>query len=493
LISIFAVLAIGADACATDGYFDAAWPPGSGGGRITFTPGQAFNSATGLAFQNDGKFVLAVTTSTGELDFSNYTVCLVRLQADGSYDYGFGPSKNGRACFGQFPGLPAKPSLAGLHSLLIQGDGKIVLGGTFIDDLANNKASAFVLRLTSDGSALDTDAADGAGFVTFQYGTQSGVALSTVQAAKLQSDGYIVVGGSGCRDAVNPCNEDMALARFDTSLHLDSNFNSNGRELINFDLGGNQNDIGTALALQADGKIVIGGYVDTAAGSQGALARVKSDGTLDMFGNQGRFHFSINGAILLYALAIDANGKLVCVGTGNPSGSPNDVFLAARILADGSSLDAGFGGLGAGYTGTPSGAALIGFSAILSSAQDLDVQARDVAIQSDGRIVVVGYANEVIDSSNHVYFGVARLLPDVGALDLSFGISGRGLGTFGVTTDSSYGQAAGFAPGNHLMVAGYDQPSYTATTADAGLARLNTDLIFWGGFEAPTDNSNRPD
>jgi hypothetical protein len=40
------------------------------------------------------------------------------------------------------------------------------------------------------------------------------------------------------------------------------------------------------------------------------------------------------------------------------------------------------------------------------------------------------------------------------------------------------------------MVAGYDQPSYTATTADAGLARLNIDLIFWGGFEPPTDESN---
>jgi uncharacterized delta-60 repeat protein len=491
LLVLLLALACCTEAAAVDGYFDVSWPPGTGGGRITFTPGQAYNSVTGLAFQSDGKFVLAETTSTGELDFANYTVCLVRLEADGSYDYGFGPSKNGRACFSQFASLPAKPSFTGLNSLLIQPDGKIVLGGTFVDDLANSKSSAFVLRLLSDGSALDTDAADGAGFVAFQYGTVSGVALSIVQSARLQPNGEIVLAGAGCRDAAKPCNEDMALARFDSSLHFDANFNGNGRELITFDLGGGLNDIGTSLALLADGRIVIAGYADTATGSEGAVARVKSDGTLDTFGSQGRFHFSINGTgALVYGVAIDANGRIVCVGTANPTGSPNDVFLAARVLADGSALDSAFGGVGAGYTGTQSGAALIGFSSILSNAQDLDVEAHDVAIQSDGRIVLVGYAHEVISSADHVYFGVTRLLPDDGSLDPSFGINGRALGTFGAVDDSSYGYAAGFAPGNHLMLTGFDMPSYSATTSVAGLARLNTDLVFWGGFEAPTNSSN---
>lgn len=489
-IALVAMLGNAVSVCAVDGYFDTNWPPGTGGGRITFTPGLAFNSVSGLAFQPDGKFVLALTTSDATTDFSKYVACVVRLDADGSYDYSFGPAQNGRACLNQFATLPDEISVSGL-SLLVQPDGKIVLVGQYVEDIATAHASAFILRLTADGSALDSSAAGGAGFVKFQFGTQAGAFQSVAEQVAVQSDGRIIVAGTGCSDNATPCNQDMAAARFDTALQFDPTFNGNGRTLVGFDLGGNQSDVADALVIASDGKILLAGNVAMAGSTAGGVVRLKADGTTDStFGSQGRFHFLVNGGALLYAMAIDANGKLVVAGTADPDNAPNSFMLAARILADGSALDTSFGGPGAGYAHNPAGSALVGYSGIIAGAtQDLDVEARGVSIRSDGRIVIAGFATEVFSSTQATYFGAARLLPDDGALDLTFGISGRSYGLYVAGGGASYAQALGFAPGNHLMVAGPQYAAGTSATADAGLARLTTDLIFSSGFSPPTNSS----
>ena len=477
---------------ATDGYFDASWPPGIGGGKLTLTPGLAYNTATALAFQNDGKVLLAVATSDSSSDFSQYVACVVRLLPDGSYDYSFGPAHNGRACLNQFAGVPALPTIAGQHALRVQPDSKIVFGGQMYDDVGNSHVSGFIARLNADGT-LDSSAAGGAGYVKFQFGSAAGAYLSSVSGLLVQADGKIVAAGFGCGTAAASCNQDFAAARFTSNLTFDPTFAGGGRTLIAFDLGGNQNDQANDLALQADGKIVLAGSANTATSSELALVRLGSNGAVDAaFGNQGRFHLGVDGYAQAFALTLDANGRIVTTGrAAAPSDASIELLMATRVLADGSAVDATFGGAANGYGSTPAGTALIGFADICGSASDYLDGAFATSIQSDGRIVLVGQANVGDGSNFYQYFTLARLLPDHGTLDSTFGAGGRSCGTFGATGDVSGAAAGGFAAGNHLMVTGYDQANSSATSGAAGLARITIDLVFWGGFEAPTDTSNR--
>ncbi len=162
------------------------------------------------------------------------------------------------------------------------------------------------------------------------------------------------------------------------------------------------------------------------------------------------------------------------------------------MLTDGSGVDTAFAGTAQSYAGSVPGAALFGFAPTVGlGTTDQNSAAFDIAMQSDGRIVVTGQA-AVADSMNtYNYFGVARLMPDNGALDPSFGISGRAYGTFGASNDIADGRAIAFTPNGLLMIAGSGADSSASTTSDVGIAQLGVDLIFFAGFEPPTNMSNQ--
>jgi uncharacterized delta-60 repeat protein len=174
---------------------------------------------------------------------------------------------------------------------------------------------------------------------------------------------------------------------------LDPSFGTGG--LVTTDFGG-RGDFGLAVAVQPDGKIVTVGN-SSAVGVFSvsfALSRHNPDGTLDTtFGSGGTVLTSFGGNLSAAAdVAIQPDGKLVAVGIANGD------FGVARYTADGS-LDSTFGN--GGLVTTDFGGS---------------DQANGVALQSDGKIVVVGPLGGSI--------GIARYNPN-GSLDATFGIGGK--------------------------------------------------------------------
>jgi uncharacterized delta-60 repeat protein len=124
----------------------------------------------------------------------------------------------------------------------------------------------------------------------------------------LQTDGKIVVGGYS-GGLLTP--GDFVVARFDIHGHLDPTFGSGG--FVVTDFGGNEQ--ATGLAIQRDGKIVLVGWTDAHGGSEFALARYNLDGSPDIsFGSNGQVttHFGPPLAIAgANAVALDAHGNII--------------------------------------------------------------------------------------------------------------------------------------------------------------------------------------
>jgi uncharacterized delta-60 repeat protein len=207
-------------------------------------------------------------------------------------------------------------------------------------------------------------------------------------ALAIQADGKIVVAGS--------VDGTFALARFKPDGSLDGSFGSSGLVTTSFAEG---DAAGNALAIQANGLIVAAG----SAGGKFALARYTIDGSLDgSFGSSGQLTtWFAGGRAWANAVTIQTDGKIVAAGGDGRK------FALARYDADGA-LDNRFGGDGTVRT-------------------DFGPQAKDYVIgatlQADGKIVAAG-------KSGYQWFALARYRTD-GSLDPSFGDRGRMRTSFG--------------------------------------------------------------
>jgi uncharacterized delta-60 repeat protein len=173
-------------------------------------------------------------------------------------------------------------------SIAIQPDGKIILGGDFTT--WNGIAANNIVRLNSNGT-VDT------AFVT-NTGTGTG-ANGTVNAIAIQSDGKIVIGGS-----FNSFNGVTAnrRARLNSNGTLDNTF------LINTSIDSSIR----AIEIQLDGKIVLIGNFSSIGGvTANRTARLNSDGTLDtaFVTNVG-----VGASSSVNSLAIQSDGKIIIGG-----------------------------------------------------------------------------------------------------------------------------------------------------------------------------------
>jgi uncharacterized delta-60 repeat protein len=245
----------------------------------------------------------------------------------------------------------------GASAIAIQKDGKIVVTGSAHNGTNDDIALA---RYNVDGT-LDTSFGED-GKVTTDFGYDEGGA-----DIALQTDGKIVVAGT--TDYVT-IDAQFILARYNTDGSLDTSFDEDGR--VKFGFISLQDDFGSAVALQADGKIVIAGYAYTGLNFDFALARLNPDGSLDSsFDGDGRVTTDIRDTDFINAIAIQSDGKIVVAG-GDFHGEENDIALA-RYNRDGSldvKMDVD------GLVATDIGG-------------DFD-EARDVAVQPDGKIVSAG-------------------------------------------------------------------------------------------------------
>ncbi|MFP5287151.1 MAG: delta-60 repeat domain-containing protein, partial [Thermoanaerobaculia bacterium] len=187
---------------------------------------------------------------------------------------------------------------------------------------------------------------------------------------------------------------------------LDPTFGLGGIAVV--DLGGY--DHGQDLALQPDGKVVVGGYASVPGTSSFGLARLNPDGSPDAsFGNGGQVFSTLAGRSgTLEDLALQPDGKIVVGGyvdLGRTTTEYNANFWLARFNRNGT-LDTSFGTGGFVTTDLFSG-----------SAENLSA----IAVQPDGRILAAGSVRRTGEDS---HFVVARYLPD-GRLDPDFGVDGK--------------------------------------------------------------------
>lgn len=390
---------------------------GGGGGNPTFN-----DRAFAVAIQSDGKIVAAGDSYNGN---NGWCFALVRYNSNGSLDTTFGTGGKVLTIMG-----------AGARAVAIQSDGKIVAAGY-------DYAYSFVLvRYNSDGS-LDTTFGVGGKVLTLIGGGASAVAI--------QSDGKIVAVGY----SYNGIGYDFAMTRYNSNGMLDTTFGSGGKVITNVSAYTFAGSAASGVTIQTDGKILVAG------GSY--LIRYISDGSLDItFGTGGKV---ISGSYYetTSGVGIQTDGRILAAGSSwngftgsydfaltryNSDGSPDMTFATSgRAVTTLMSLytlgpatvvpDPTNGKIvAAGYSqyefvlgrynndGSPDTTFASGGTILTSGVSYWSNNSfvHDIAVQTDGKIVVAGSFYK--DDVSGYDFALARHNSD-GSIDAGFGSGGK--------------------------------------------------------------------
>ena len=270
------------------------------------------------------------------------------------------------------------------NEVKVQSDGKIIVSGF----TSNGIKDFFCLARYHPDGVLDSEFGEG-GIVVTEFSSTS---VSATMA--LQSDGKILLGGHTWGGAAN----EFAMVRYLEDGSMDNSFGEMG--MVNT-LFPSKNVVGSSLAIQNDGKIVLGGraYTFDSDADDFALARYHPDGGLDQsFGFGGLLITSLGDFTMdwLNKLVIQSDGKIVAAGFSDAS------FALVRYDANGS-LDHDFGNNGkviTSLTGSEHG--------VLS----------DVQLLEDGKILGAGFIRDSFSDFALVCY------TSNGNLDASFGDQG---------------------------------------------------------------------
>lgn len=279
----------------------------------------------------------------------------------------------------------------------VPGSGQIFTVGA-VDGAQSGDVTIAISGLTSDGS---NDSAFGqSGRVVlddvewFENGIDVGRDIAVIpwgpDSWRLVVAGDVERATAGDRDVV------VALVRPDGTLETGTS--SLGWVTIPFDLGDDDTDVAAAVAIDPQGWIVVGGTVDTGSGDTdwGFFRLDPTDLSLDLtFGTSGLLVIDLDGEAVLRDIAIQPDGKIVAVGTRD-SGDHQMAIL--RLLDDGS-VDAAFGSLG-----------WVIIDPDLGDGNNDEAYGVDIA--SDGRIVVVGQAEQSINPGEGTFLILCWLLSD---------------------------------------------------------------------------------
>lgn len=321
---------------------------------------------------------------------------VARYNPDGNLDTSFSDDGWTTTYFG---------SLSNGNSVVVQPDGKIVVGG-------ESNMNFALARYNPDGNLDISFSVDG--MVTTDFGD-----WDQGWNVVLQSDRKIVLAGFASGNS----NGDFALARYNIDGSLDNTFDGDGRVITDF---GTLYDAGHAVTLQMDDKIVV---VSKPVGDF-AIARYSTDGGLDpSFSGDGRLITDFSGGSDdAFSVLVQPDGKIIAGGYSFSITSKND-FSLARYYSDGG-LDTSF---------SSDGKAVIDYFSAWDSIADIE-------LQPDGKVVAVG------STSLPTYdVALARFNQD-GSLDIDFNFDGK------LTTDinghKDYGAAIVLQPDGKIIAVG---------------------------------------
>jgi uncharacterized delta-60 repeat protein len=275
-------------------------PSFDGDGKVATNFGAA-DVAGGVAVQADGKIVAAGYSEDPSSNASDFV--LARYKADGALDPGFGAAGEVRTVFGA-------SSEDAAFAVAVQSDGKIVAGGGSLTPGPDSSTDFALARYNQDGS-LDPTFGGGTGKVlTNLLRTEFATALA------IQPDGKIVAAGMTRRPGrISPRDFDFAVVRYNADGSLDTSFSGDGYDVIHFT---GDYDAPSSVLVQPDGKIVLAGVVDASDpnASREVLVRYNGDGSLDgSFNRTGVVEGQDPGG-WASSVALQNDGKLV-VGGGS--------------------------------------------------------------------------------------------------------------------------------------------------------------------------------
>jgi uncharacterized delta-60 repeat protein len=358
---------------------------GDGGVAVASQAGQVFD----VAVQVDGKVLAVGYDTTG----STLHWRVRRFGADGTIDASYGVSGS--------VALFASQGGSGAYDAALDASGRLVVVGAANVTVGTGRKATTQLALTA--VRLHANGLPDSSFGT--NGVVHAVVPATTQsdarAVAVLSDGKVVVAGVAKVKVGKATNDALVLARFTASGVLDASFGSGGTAVVSNGFG-LFNQWGT-LAVQADGRLVLGGTTRSSV----------SSGNTSFSSGWAVMRFSANGAVdgllgaqpttdHLRGCAVDANGRVVGVGyRTNGAGSADT--LVVRHLSSGT-LDATFGSAGVAVV-------------------DLDAYDRAYSgplLPADGTIVLAATLG-----ASHAPAVTARLLDD-GSLDSGYGLGGVG-------------------------------------------------------------------
>jgi uncharacterized delta-60 repeat protein len=370
--------------------------------------------ADGVAIDSQGRIVAAGTTDVG----GQHVFAVTRYLPSGALDTSF----NSTGTETQAIGAGGDDQATGVA---VDSQGRIVVGGY---SKSSTEYDFAVARFTPDGH-LDNTGPTSFGPFGFRT-TQIGSSDAHATALAVDSQDRVILAGESRIGA----QQVATLARYNADGTLDSNFGTGGTVTLPF--GSGVNAMASGVAIDSQGRIVIAGRaVSTTTNDQFVVARYLPGGTLDSsFGGGAGYVItpvttSDNQA---FSVAVDPEGRIVAAGT-NTDANSNDEFTAVRYRPDGT-LDSSFGTGGVAFT--PIGAD--------------NAEARDVAIDPQGRPVLAGFAT--VNSA--VAFAVVRYRTD-GSPDSAFGSNGVVTTNIGTGSPISGGASAlGIDSKSRIVAAG---------------------------------------
>jgi uncharacterized delta-60 repeat protein len=315
-------------------------------------------------------FLFGQTAGTLDFSFGNNGITLTNYSNNGDINYSYASA--------------------------LQANGKIVLGGHSVNGGIDNMT---FVRYNPNGT-LDYDFNAGGIKVFLQFAGSD----DRVEDLVIQPDGKIIAVGY----TTNSTNTQMTVTRLNTDGSLDNSFNANGMTLINF--GDTVNAYGRSVALQDDGKIIIGGYfefTDQNPEVNGAICRLTSSGVLDnTFGVNGMISHDILSQWNYMTQVAIQDEKIILGGMSIRSADNARFVTLCRYNTDGS-LDTGFG---------TSGVTSVENSVAIS----VNASRSGMCISEDGKIILADY---VVVGWYYSDLAVWRFHPD-GSPDNYFGNSG---------------------------------------------------------------------
>lgn len=403
------------------------------GGKVVTSINSGADIAYATVLQSDGKILVSGTTNSS---ISGKDFFCIRYNTNGTLDTSFGT--NGIATFDLQGG---SDDVAYAMSLL--SDGNIILAG-FSDDGSNKNAA--IIRITTSGTLDTTFGTSGKVYTEFISGRADEIKVIKVHALT----GNLIVGGTSSATSTN---SQGVIARYTSNGVLDTNFNTTGIvTLPNASGNGTYYHIIEDLAVKSNGKISAIGWINQQGLSWSANhygCRLNSNGTLDTtFSTDGVIvtNGGFNGDDKSFSLILNSDDSFLFAGGGYLTDLQYDFFL----------------GLYNSSGSTAQGKASFNFATL-----NKDI-IYGSGLDSTGKIVLVGSSVASVSSST---FGLARVNSDY-TVDTSFGTSGKVTTTFGTnTTNEAFDTAiqsddkiiaVGYT-GNDIAIARYHATTLSAS------------------------------